>query len=92
MGEELKKCPCDSLLKAQDAIAKVNEDYHEMKTLVEVFKVRLETIAGDTAEIKLTLKGIESRPVKKWDMLMETVIKWLTIALLVIAAGKIGLN
>lgn len=92
MGEDAKKCPCDSLLKAQDSIAKTNEDYHEIKTLVEVFKVRLETIAGDTAEIKLTLKGIESKPGKKWDMLMETAIKWLTIALLVLAAGKIGLQ
>ncbi len=74
----------DNMEKRQDAL-------EELTSTVKVLAVREEAVESDVKEIKNDVKGLASKPGKRWDNLVTQVIGILVAAIVGFLLAKIGL-
>ena len=74
----------DNMEKRQDAL-------EELTSTVKVLAVREEAVESDVKEIKNDVKGLASKPGKRWDNLVTQVIGIIVAAVVGFLLAKIGL-
>lgn len=74
----------DTMEKRQDAL-------EELTSTVKVLAVREEAVESDVKEIKNDVKGLASKPGKRWDNLVTQVIGIIVAAIVGFLLAKIGL-
>lgn len=74
----------DTMEKRQDAL-------EELTSTVKVLAVREEAVESDVKEIKNDVKGLASKPGKRWDNLVTQVIGIIVAAIVGFLLARIGL-
>ena len=74
----------DSMEKRQDAL-------EELTSTVKVLAVREEAVESDVKEIKCDVKGLASKPGKRWDNLVTQIIGIIVAAVVGFLLARAGL-
>ena len=85
--EARSKSNVKRLDKVEERLDKQDELIRGLGTL----SVEVETVERDVSEIKGDVKSLAGKPGKRWDNLIDTVVKILVGALLALAFTQIGL-
>lgn len=73
-----------------DEMEKRQDDLDELVSTVKVLAVREEAVENDVKEIKSDVKGLASKPAKRWDNLINQIITILVAAIAGFVLAKIG--
>lgn len=67
------------------------DNLDKLATSVEVLAMREAAVESDVKEIKSDVKAIAAKPAKRWDGLVDNLIKLIVAALVGYALAQIGL-
>lgn len=79
-NEELAANVVELRLKVDNNAAEIKEikqkqdDFGQLLTTLQVFKVEQDHMKTDISEIKETVKTIAEKPAKRWDLIVTTLI------------------
>ena len=68
------------------------DDLDELVGTVKVLAVREENVENDVKEIKTDVKALASKPAKRWDSLVSTLITVVASAIIGFILAKLGLG
>lgn len=67
------------------------EKLEKSGTSVALIEQRLEQIKDDTAEIKSTVRSLESKPAKRWESIADKALWAVCAAVIAFLLGRVGL-
>lgn len=74
-----------------DDIEKRQNEQEELVSAVAVLATRQETVETDVKEIKGDVKKLAGKPAKRWEAIVDNVIKLVVAAVVGFVLAKIGL-
>ena len=77
--------------KRLDEVEKRQNDLDDLIGTVKVLAVREENVETDVKEIKVDVKSLTSKPGKRWDSLVDTIILTVAAAVLGFLLAHFGL-
>ena len=75
-----------------DEVERRQDNLDKIVASVSVLKSEQEHIQSDVKEIKTDVKALTLKPAKRWDNLLNEIMKLLVAAIIGAAAAYIGLN
>lgn len=94
-----RDCPYAARIAALEEEIEHNKDAHKTfyeklgksGTSVALIEQRLEQIKDDTAEIKSTVRSLESKPAKRWESIADKALWAVCAAVIAFLLGRVGL-
>lgn len=74
-----------------DEMEKRQDDLEELTTTVKVLAIREENVESDVKEIKNDVKTLTSKPARRWEKTVETIITVAVSALVGFILAKLGM-